>query len=123
VPTANEVLTLTFTGDITLNVPASHSTRSAGANRGRLICRPSTATSCRKTSSSTVRRAQGRKHLSDAGEEVLHVFLEADAGVLRGRLNSRVADPGREWDQAAHKFGMTGVNEMVAAAAGQPAAI
>jgi hypothetical protein len=46
----------------------------------------------------------------------VHVFLEADAGVLRERLNARVTHPGREWDQA----GMTGVDEIVAAAARQP---
>jgi gluconate kinase len=59
--------------------------------------------------------------LADAGEEVLHVFLEADACVLRERLNARVAHPGRQWDQAASEFGMTGVDEMAAAAARQPA--
>jgi hypothetical protein len=61
--------------------------------------------------------------LADAGEQVLHVFLEADAGVLRERLNARarVTDPGNpEWDQAARESGMTGVDEMVAAAARQP---
>jgi hypothetical protein len=59
--------------------------------------------------------------LADAGEEVLHVFLEADAGVLRERLNARVTHSGNpEWDQAAREFGMTGVDEMVAAAARQP---
>ena len=29
--------------------------------------------------------------------------------------------PGRQWDQAASEFGMTGVDEMAAAAARQPA--
>jgi predicted kinase len=58
--------------------------------------------------------------LADEDEEVLHVFLEADAGVLRERLNARVTHPSREWDQAAREFGMTGVDEMVAAAARQP---
>jgi len=58
--------------------------------------------------------------LADAGEEVLHVFLQVDAGVLRERLNARVTHPGREWDQAAREFGMTGLDEMVAAAARQP---
>jgi hypothetical protein len=58
--------------------------------------------------------------LADAGEEVLHVFLEVDADVLRERLNARVTHPGTEWDgDSAH--GMTGVDEMVAAAARQPA--
>ena len=58
--------------------------------------------------------------LDDAGEQVLHVFLETDAGVLRERLNARVTQPGRDWDQAARESGMTGVDEMVAAAARQP---
>ena len=58
--------------------------------------------------------------LADAGEQVVHVFLEVDAGVLRDRLNARVTQPGRTWDQAAHEIGMTGVDEIVAAAARQP---
>jgi hypothetical protein len=59
--------------------------------------------------------------LADAGEDVLHVFLEADAGVLRERLNARVTSPGRDWDQVARVLGLTGVDETVAAAARQPA--
>jgi hypothetical protein len=59
--------------------------------------------------------------LADAGEKVMHVFLELDAGVLRGRLNARVTRPGTDWDQGARKLGMTGVDEMVAAAVRQPA--
>jgi hypothetical protein len=59
--------------------------------------------------------------LAAAGQEVLHVFLEADAGALRERLNARVTHPGKDWDQAARGFGMTGVDEIVAAAARQPA--
>jgi len=58
--------------------------------------------------------------LADAGEEVLHVFLELDAGVLRERLNARVTHPGGDWDRGAREFGMTGIDEMVAAAARQP---
>jgi hypothetical protein len=58
--------------------------------------------------------------LADAGEDVLHVFLELDAGVLRERLNARVTHPGGDWDRGARKLGMTGVDEMVAAAARQP---
>ena len=59
--------------------------------------------------------------LAAAGEEVLHVFLKADAGVLRERLNARVTHPGNpEWDQAAREFGLTPVDEAVAAAARQP---
>lgn len=65
-------------------------------------------------------RAEILGGLADAGEEVLHVFLEADADVLRERLNARVTHPDKEWDQAAREFGMTGVDEMVAAAARQP---
>lgn len=58
--------------------------------------------------------------LTDAGEDVLHVFLEADVGVLRERLNARGRHPGREWDEVAREFGMTGLDEIVAAAARQP---
>jgi len=65
-------------------------------------------------------RAEILGGLAHAGEEILHVFLEADAGVLRERLNARVTDRDREWDQAARDFGMTTVDEMVAAAARQP---
>ena len=65
-------------------------------------------------------RAEILGGLADAGEEVLHVFLEADARVLRERLNARVTRPDRNWDQAAREFGMTPVDEMVAAASRQP---
>ena len=65
-------------------------------------------------------RAEILGGLADAGEEVLHVFLEVDAGVLRERLNARMPQPGREWDQFAHEVGMTGVDEITAAAALQP---
>jgi len=66
-------------------------------------------------------RAEILGGLADAGEEVLHVFLEADASALRERLNARVSRPDiQEWEQAAREFGMTGVDEMVAAAARQP---
>jgi predicted kinase len=53
-------------------------------------------------------RAEILGGLAGAGEEVLHVFLEADAGVLRERLNARVTDPDKNWDQAARESGMTG---------------
>ena len=66
-------------------------------------------------------RAEILGGLADAGEQILHVFLEADAGVLRERLNARVTQPGRTWDEAVREIGMTGVDEMVAAAARQPA--
>ena len=65
-------------------------------------------------------RAEILDGLADAAEEVLHVFLEADAEVLRERLNARVTHPGRDWDQSARQAGMTGIDEIVAAAARQP---
>jgi gluconate kinase len=65
-------------------------------------------------------RAEILGGLAGAGEDVLHVFLEVDAGVLRERLNARVTRPGKDWDQAARELGMTGVDEIVAAAARQP---
>ena len=68
-------------------------------------------------------RAEILGGLADAGEEFLHVFLVADAGLLRERLNARarVTHPGNpEWDQAARGFGLTPVDEAVAAAARQP---
>jgi hypothetical protein len=64
-------------------------------------------------------RAEILGGLADAGEQVRHVFLEADAAVLRERLNAR-PDRGRDWEKAAREYGMTGVDEMVAAAARQP---
>ena len=65
-------------------------------------------------------RAEILGGLARAGEQVLHVFLEVDADVLRERLNARVTQPGRDWDQAAREYGMTGVDEMMAATARQP---
>ena len=65
-------------------------------------------------------RAEILGGLADAGEQVLHVFLEVDADVLRERLNARVTQPGRDWDEAAREYGMTGVDEMMAATARQP---
>lgn len=65
-------------------------------------------------------RAEILGGLAGAGEDLLHVFLEVDAGVLRERLNARVTHPDKDWDQAAGELGMTGVDEIVAAAARQP---
>jgi predicted kinase len=59
--------------------------------------------------------------LVEAGEEVLHVFLEADAGVLRKRLAARVApvqDPGAK--QSAREWALRRVDAAIAAAARQP---
>jgi predicted kinase len=67
-------------------------------------------------------RAEILGGLADAGEEVLHVFLAADAGVLRERLSARVPVPGSlEADQAAGGFGFDQVDAAVAAATRQPA--
>ena len=66
-------------------------------------------------------RAEILGGLADAGEEVLKVFLEADAGVLRERLNARVLIPGNpEADQSSRGFGLRHVEAAVAAAARQP---
>ena len=51
-------------------------------------------------------RAEILGGLADAGEEVLHVFLEADAGALRERLNARVSPPIRDGPVGA-RVGMT----------------
>ena len=57
---------------------------------------------------------------TDAGETVLHVFLEVEAGALRERLDARDPRPDKNWDEVAREAGMTGVDEIVAAAARQP---
>jgi hypothetical protein len=59
--------------------------------------------------------------LAAAGEEVLHVFLELDAGVLRQRIKDRVlytADP--KVDQSVREFCLSHVDTAVDAAARQP---
>jgi hypothetical protein len=59
--------------------------------------------------------------LADAGEEVLHVFLEVDADVLRRRITTREpvsGDP--QVDQSAREFCLSHVDSAVAAAARQP---
>jgi predicted kinase len=66
-------------------------------------------------------RAEILGGLAAAGEEVLHVFLELDAGVLRQRLNARVVyPPDPEVDQRAREFGLSWVDAAVDAAARQP---
>jgi hypothetical protein len=65
-------------------------------------------------------RAEILGGLAAAGEEVRHIFLAADAAVLRERLNARMPEPGKEWDQFAREVGMTGLDEVAAAAARQP---
>src|SRR6185295_18966608 len=66
-------------------------------------------------------RAEILGGLLDAGEEILHVFLEADAGVLRERLNARMPIPDNpETGQSAHEWAMKRLDAAVAAAARQP---
>jgi predicted component of type VI protein secretion system len=55
--------------------------------------------------------------LAEAGEELLHVFLEADAGVLRERLSVRALTPD---NPEARGFGLRYVDAAVVAAARQP---
>jgi predicted kinase len=67
-------------------------------------------------------RAEILGGLADAGEEVLHVFLEADAGVLRERLDARrpvPANPGAK--QSAREWALSRVDAAIVAAARQPA--
>jgi hypothetical protein len=67
-------------------------------------------------------RAEILGGLADAGEEVLHVFLETDAGTLRERLRTRILLPDNpEAEQAARVFGLDQVDAGVAAATRQPA--
>jgi predicted kinase len=64
-------------------------------------------------------RAEILGGLTDAGEEVLHVFLEADAGVLTERLTTRAPIPGnREMGQSALEWALSRMDP--AAAARQP---
>jgi hypothetical protein len=66
-------------------------------------------------------RAEILGGLAAAGEEVLHVFLEADAGVLRERLNDRVGIPGNPGaNQSAREWALSRVDAAVVAAARQP---
>ena len=66
-------------------------------------------------------RAEILGALADAGEEVLHVFLEADADVLRRRLGARgtpAENPGAK--TSAREWAFSRVDAAVAAAARQP---
>ncbi|MBB5956786.1 putative kinase [Saccharothrix tamanrassetensis] len=64
-------------------------------------------------------RAEILGGLADAGEEVLHVFLEADADVLRERLSARAPVPGNpETGQSALEWALSRIDP--AAAARQP---
>ena len=62
-------------------------------------------------------RAEILGGLAHAGEEVLHVFLEADAGVLRERVNARVGIPANLGaNQSAREWALSRVDAAVAAA-------
>ena len=66
-------------------------------------------------------RAEILGGLADAGEEILHVFLEADAGVLRERINARVGIPGNpEANQSAREWALSRVDAAIVAANRQP---
>jgi predicted kinase len=59
--------------------------------------------------------------LEAAGEEVLHVFLEADPGVLRERLSARVAPVGNPGaTQSAREWALRRIDAAIVAAARQP---
>jgi hypothetical protein len=59
--------------------------------------------------------------LTDAGEELLHVFLAADASVLRKRLNARAPiRDNPETGESASEWALSRVDAAVAAAARQP---
>jgi len=66
-------------------------------------------------------RAEILGGLAHAGEEVLHVFLEADAGVLRERVNARAGIPANSAaNQSAREWALSRVDAGVAAATRQP---
>jgi predicted kinase len=67
-------------------------------------------------------RAEILGGLADAGEEVLHVFLEAEAAVLRERLDARVdgIPDSFETNQLAREWALIRIDAAVVAAARQP---
>jgi predicted kinase len=66
-------------------------------------------------------RAEILGGLADAGEEVLHVFLEADIGVLRERLDARVGIPDNPGaNQSAREWALSRTDAAIVAAARQP---
>jgi gluconate kinase len=58
--------------------------------------------------------------LANAGEEVLHIFLEADAGALRERLNARAAVENPRANQSALEWALSRVDAAILAADRQP---
>ena len=66
-------------------------------------------------------RAEILGGLADAGEQVLHVFLEADASVLRERLKARVDIPDNPGaNESALEWALTRIDAAIVAAAHQP---
>ena len=66
-------------------------------------------------------RAEILGGLAGAGEEVLHVFLQVDAEVLRTRIKTRApVSSNPEVDRSAREFCLSHVDAAVAAAARQP---
>jgi len=66
-------------------------------------------------------RAEILGGLTDSGEDVLHVFLQLDADVLRQRINARVVCADNPAvDQSAREFCLSHVDAAVDAAARQP---
>jgi AAA domain len=66
-------------------------------------------------------RAEILGGLSAAGEQVLHVFLEADIGVLRERLDARVDMPDNpEAIQSAREWALSRIDAAIVAADRQP---
>jgi adenylylsulfate kinase-like enzyme len=60
--------------------------------------------------------------LAERGEQILHVFLDIDAEVLRRRITDRVINPDNpERDQSAREFCLRNLDRGIAAAARQPA--
>jgi len=58
---------------------------------------------------------------AEAGEDLLHVFLDADAGALRERLNARAAPvENRAADQSATEWSLSRIDAAVLAADRQP---
>lgn len=65
-------------------------------------------------------RAEILGHITAAEEEVLHVFLEVPAGVLRRRIAEQVLDEDPQADAAARAFRSSNVERGVAARADLP---
>lgn len=60
--------------------------------------------------------------LTDAGEEVVHVFLDADGDVLRARLDARGGPPDSPGsNQSAREWAFSRVDAAIAATVRQPA--